>query len=208
MEKRVDSRRAVTEITIYTPDHPGLFARIAGAMALAGANIVDAKIHTLSNGKALDTFWVQDAHEGGALERPDKLARLTVRIEDALTKGPRHLEELVKKRPISERTRAFSVQPRVIISNSASRTHTVIEVNGLDRPGFLYDVTRTLTALNLQISGARIATFGERAVDVFYVKNAYGVQETHEGKLKQIHAALMEALGAAPELAREAIAAR
>jgi len=207
VEKRVDSKRAVTEITIYTPDHPGLFARIAGAMALAGANIVDAKIHTLSNGKALDTFWVQDAHEGGALERPDKLARLTVRIEDALTKGPRHLEELVKKRPISERTRAFSVQPRVIISNNASRTHTVIEVNGLDRPGFLYDVTRTLTGLNLQISGARIATFGERAVDVFYVKNAYGVQETHEGKLKQIRAALMEALGAAPEPAREAATA-
>jgi [protein-PII] uridylyltransferase len=207
IEKRVDAKRAVTEITIYTPDHPGLFARIAGAMALAGANIVDAKIHTLSNGKALDTFWVQDAHEGGPLERPEKLARLAVRIEDALTKGPRHLEELVKKRPIPERTRAFAVQPRVIINNNASRTHTVIEVNGLDRPGFLFDVTRTLTALNLQIFSARISTFGERAVDVFYVKNAYGVQETHEGKLKQIRAALLEALGGAPEPAREPAAA-
>ena len=207
VEKRVDTERAVTEITIYTPDHAGLFMRIAGAMALAGANIVDAKVHTLSNGKALDTFWVQDAHEGGALERPEKLARLSVRIEDALTKGPRHLEELVKKRPIPERTRAFTVQPRVIINNNASRTHTVIEVNGLDRPGFLHDVTRTLTALNLQISSARISTFGERAVDVFYVKNAYGVQESHEAKLKQIRAALMEALGGAPEPAREAATA-
>ena len=207
VEKRVDTQRAVTEITIYTPDHAGLFMRIAGAMALAGANIVDAKVHTLSNGKALDTFWVQDAHEGGALERPEKLARLAVRIEDALTKGPRHLEELVKKRPMPERARAFTVQPRVIINNNASRTHTVIEVNGLDRPGFLHDVTRTLTALNLQISSARISTFGERAVDVFYVKNAYGVQETHEAKLKQIRAALMEALGGAHEPAREAATA-
>src|SRR6185437_9001607 len=60
VEKRVDKLRAVTELTIYTADHAGLFSRIAGALAMCGANIVDAKIMTMSNGMALDTFWVQD----------------------------------------------------------------------------------------------------------------------------------------------------
>ena len=60
VQKRVDMARAVTEITLYTADHPGLFSRIAGALAVSGANIVDARIMTMSNGMALDTLWVQD----------------------------------------------------------------------------------------------------------------------------------------------------
>ena len=73
----------------------------------------------------------------------------------------------------------------------ASRTHTVIEVNGRDRQGLLYDLTRALSALNLQIGSAHITTFGETAVDVFYVKDVFGLQITHESKLKQIHADLL-----------------
>ena len=68
MKTRVLESRAVTEITVYAADHPGLFSRIAGALAVAGASIVDARIHTLTNGMALDTFWVQDAI-GGAFDR-------------------------------------------------------------------------------------------------------------------------------------------
>ena len=63
----------MTEVTLYTADHPGLFSRIAGALAVCGANIVDAKIMTMSNGMALDTFWVQD-RDGGAV-RPAGQAR-------------------------------------------------------------------------------------------------------------------------------------
>src|SRR5260370_20051566 len=77
VDKRVDIRSAVAEVTLYTADHPGLFSRVAGALAVSGANIVDARIMTMTNGMALDTFWVQDAN-GGAFDRPDKLARLAV----------------------------------------------------------------------------------------------------------------------------------
>jgi [protein-PII] uridylyltransferase len=89
---RVDPVNAVTEITLYTADHAGLFSRIAGALALAGANVVDAKILTMANGMALDTFWVQDA-DGGAFDRGDKLAKLAVLFEHVLagTRKP-HLE--------------------------------------------------------------------------------------------------------------------
>ena len=68
----------------------------------------------------------------------------------------------------------FQVEPRVLIDNNASRTHTVIEVNGRDRPGPLYDVAKTLKDLGLSISSAHIGTYGERVVDVFYVKDVFG----------------------------------
>src|SRR5260370_4318064 len=84
VDTRVDLRRSVTEVTLYTADHAGLFSRIAGALALAGANIVDAKILTLSNGMALDTFWMQD-QRGGAFDRPGKLAELALLFDNVLS---------------------------------------------------------------------------------------------------------------------------
>jgi len=82
------------------------------------------------------------------------------------------------------------VPPRVLIDNQASRTHTVIEVNGRDRPGLLHELTRELTRLNLQISSAKISTYGEKVVDVFYVKNLFGHQVEHPDKLAEIRTAL------------------
>lgn len=84
--------------------------------------------------------------------------------------------------------------PRVLIDNKASATHTVIEVNGRDRPGLLYDVTAAMTELGLQIASAHISTYGERVVDVFYVKDVFGLKVEHENKLKQVRARLTAAL--------------
>jgi [protein-PII] uridylyltransferase len=197
IDKRIDNYRGVTEITIYTADHPGLFSRFAGAMALSGANILDAKIFTMTNGMALDTFWIQD-ETGAPFERPDKLARLAARIEQTLAGRLRPMQELAKKSSLEGRTRVFTVAPRVLIDNEASRTHTVVEVNGRDRPGLLYHLTRALTGVGLQIASAHVTTYGEKAVDVFYVKDVFGLKVTHQGKLEQVRAALLEAL-AEPE---------
>ena len=93
-----------------------------------------------------------------------------------------------------ERTKHFHVEPRVLIDNEASSTHTIIEVNGRDRPGFLHVVTRALTRLNLQIASAHIATYGERAVDVFYVKDLFGLKLTEQPKRKRIRETLMAVL--------------
>jgi [protein-PII] uridylyltransferase len=185
VDTRVDARRAVTEVTLYTADHAGLFSRIAGALALAGANIVDAKILTLTNGMALDTFTVQD-QSGGAFDRPDKLAKLALLFENVLAGKVKPHLELARPGAIPSRTRVFTVPPRVLIDNKASLTHTVIEVNGRDRPGLLFAVTRALTGLNLQISSAKISTYGEKVVDVFYVKDLFGHKVEHEKKLHDI----------------------
>ncbi len=193
VDTRVDATRAVTEVTVYTADHPGLFSQIAGALALAGANIVDAKIHTMSNGMALDTFWVQD-RMGGAFDQPQKLAKLSVLFENVLMGKIKPNLDLEAPEKVPSRTRVFTVPPRVLIDNKASITHTVIEVNGRDRPGLLYEVTRALTRLNLQISSAKISTYGEKVVDVFYVKDLFGHKVEHEQKLADIRERLTEAL--------------
>ncbi len=198
IETRVDEARGATEFIIYTPDHAGLFAQIAGAMALGNVSVVDAKIVTLTTGMALDTFWVQDrshapiAGKGG-------LKRLWGRIEDALagTLQPRREIEKQRLKAIPSRTRVFKVPPRVIIDNEASANHTVIEINGRDRPGFLYDVTAALTAENLQIASAHISTYGERVVDVFYIKDVFGLKVENPDRLASVHAHLMDAIAAA-----------
>jgi [protein-PII] uridylyltransferase len=188
IEHRIDADRSVTEVTIYTLDTHGLFARLAGAMAISGANIVDAKIFTLANGMALDTFWLQDL-EGKPFDGPQRLARLAARVEIALSNRLDIARELdSQKSSWPRRDRVFTVQPRVLMDNNASDTFTVIEVNGRDRPGFLHIVTRALTRMNLQIATAHITTYGERAVDVFYVKDLFGLKIVNQDKLKQIAA--------------------
>jgi [protein-PII] uridylyltransferase len=120
---------------------------------------------------------------------------MAVMIERTLSGQLRPLQELAKRKPaLTNRTRVFKVPPRVLIDNKASTTHTVIELNGRDRPGLLYDVTRALTNLSLQISSAKISTYGEKAIDVFYVKDVFGLKITHESKLAQVHEKVLTAL--------------
>ena len=187
--------RAVTEVVVYTADHAGLFSRIAGALAIAGAAIVDARIHTLTDGMALDTFWIQDA-AGGPYDAPHRLARLSSLIEQALSGRLKLASEIRKatRSLIPGRMRAIHVPPRVVVDNRASNRHTVIEVNGRDRPGLLHDVTSAISEQGLQIASAHVTTYGVRAVDVFYVKDVFGMKVENERKLNQLRNALLEAL--------------
>lgn len=196
----------VLDLTVLCPDHPGVFSRITGAIALLGCSIVDAKIITLANGMALDSFSVHDP-KGELPVSDEKQERLRTSIEQVLT-GKRNAARELAKKPSSlpQRAKVFTVPPRVIIDNSISKTYTVIEVNGRDRPGFLYDVTRTLTDLGLQIGSAHISTYGERVVDVFYVKDIFGMKIDHQSKLRQLRERLMTILEAerqAPALKRK-----
>ncbi|MGZ5826994.1 MAG: [protein-PII] uridylyltransferase [Xanthobacteraceae bacterium] len=168
-----DQARGVTTLTVLTPDHPWLLSVIAGACAMAGANIVDAQIYTTADGLALDTIAVSRE-----FDRDDDEARRAARIAEAIEKalvGELKLPEVVAKRAASRgRARAFALEPEVSINNQWSNVYTVIEVSGLDRTGLLYELTTTLSKLNLNIASAHVATFGERVVDVFYVTDLLG----------------------------------
>ena len=207
VEARIDHFRAATTITVYASDRPGLFARVAGAMAGVGASILDAKIFTTADGMALDTFSIHEEgslHETGAVHQAgsgaaageDKLARLTRAIEDAVAGEAMPEPSRTPRSARARRLAAFAVEPQVSIDNRASERFTVIEVEGRDRPALLYDLTRALARFHLSISSAHIATFGERAVDVFYVTNRKGAKITRSDSLKRIRGRLIEALRA------------
>ena len=193
-----DAFRAVTEITLFAPNHPRLLAMVAGACTGAGANIVDAQISTTRDGMALDTIHLEREFDH-AEDEERRAARIASSIEKLL-KGEVRLAEVVatKKKP-KARLSAFTVEPQVVIDNTLSDALTVIEINGLDRPGLLYDVTRTISDLNLDIASAHIATFGEKAVDVFYVTDLTGKKITSSSRESMIRDRLTKALVAKPE---------
>ncbi|PVE25844.1 [protein-PII] uridylyltransferase [Microvirga sp. KLBC 81] len=185
-----DHFRGVTELTVLSPDHPRLLAIITGACAAAGGNIVDAQIFTTTDGMALDTIVLSRAfdRDEDELRRAERVARA---IERAL-KGEVKIADLVESKRPSKPSRAFNVPPEVTIDNSLSSRQTVIEISGLDRPGLLYDLTTALGKLNLNIASAHIVTFGEKAVDVFYVTDLTGTKVTHAGRQATIRRTLLD----------------
>ncbi|PCI33811.1 MAG: [protein-PII] uridylyltransferase [Alphaproteobacteria bacterium] len=189
----VDEFQSISELTIYAQDHPGLFARMTGAIAVSGASIQDAKIFTTKDGMALDTFWIQET-DGGLFKDKHKLDRLRKTIGRTLAGELLPRKELAALRSRSRKSDSFSVEPRVLIDNKASNRYTVIELNGLDRPGFLYLLSQALVDLKLSIGSAHIATFGERAVTVFFICDLFGHKVHNENKLTKIRDKLMEAL--------------
>jgi len=180
-----------TEVTVTTADRQGLFAILSGAMAASGASIVAARIFTLSNGMVQDVFQIQNL-KGHVY---DNNAFLNKTIKAALD-GKLDLNTEIRERQKTapKKTALFKNLPRVIIDNDASVSNTVIEVNGGDRPGFLYAITSALTRQGLQISAAKVTTFGSRAVDVFYVRDNFGLKILHPGKLKTIENSLKQEL--------------
>jgi [protein-PII] uridylyltransferase len=188
---------AVTELTVLAPDHPWLLSIIAGACAMAGANIVDAQIYTTTDGRALDTISVSREFERDEDEER-RAKRITDSIEKAL-RGDLRLPDMMGKRVAPKgRIRAFALEPTVTINNQWSHRFTMVEITGLDRTGLLFDLTATLSKLNLNIASAHVATFGERVVDVFYVTDLMGAQITSPTRQAAIKRALI-ALFAKPE---------
>ena len=193
---KADTERDITELIVYAPGHPGLFASIAGAMALGGASVMDARIVTQNDGMALDTFWFQSG-EGRAFDDPGRLQRLHQRIGKAVRGELRTEREIARAQQRTRRSKAtmFVVPSRVLIDNVASTDSTVIEVNCRNRLGLLFDLTSVLTRNRLQISSAHISTFGERVVDVFYVRDSSGLKIDDERRLDVLRTALLAAAG-------------
>ncbi len=186
-----DAERGVTELTVLAPDHPRLLSTLAGACAIAGANIVDAQIYTTTDGLALDTISVsrEFAEQDDEARRAGRIA---ASIEKALC-GDLRLPEVVAKRSLAKtRLKAFALEPEVMVNNQWSNRYTVIEVTGLDRPGLLYELTATLSKLNLNIASAHVATFGERVVDVFYVTDLLGAKIEAPQRQAAIRRALIQ----------------
>ncbi len=194
-----DPDRDATRACFVMADHPGIFARLAGALALVGANVVDARSYTTKDGYVTDAFWIQDA-EGHPYEA-SRLKRLTRMIERIL-KGEVVTREAMKSRDkVKKRERAFERPTHITFDNDGSDIYTIIEVDTRDRPGLLYDLTRTLASANVYIANAVIATYGEQAVDAFYVKDMFGLKYHSQSKQRTLEKKLRQAIAEGTERA-------
>ena len=188
LEVHDDTLRDCSEITIICQDHAGLFARLAGACALAGLTILDARITTTHDGLAIDALHVADRDKSGPLAQ-DKATRLKQTMRDVLA-GKVIVPDRLGGAPRRAHIEAFDLRPQLRIDNNLADDASIIEVSGLDRPGLLYALLRALYELNLSVSAARIATFGERVVDVFHVTDLAGGQITDAARKKKLRAVL------------------
>ncbi|MCO5063720.1 MAG: [protein-PII] uridylyltransferase [Rhizobiaceae bacterium] len=188
---KVHRFEAVTEITVLAQDHPRLLSVTTGACAAAGGNIVDAQIFTTSDGRALDTILISREfdHDEDELRRGQRVGQL---IEDVLS-GKSWLPDIIEKRK-AKRTRAFVIEPRAAVRNALSNRFSVIEVEGLDRPGLLSEITGALSDLLLDITSAHITTFGEKVIDTFYVTDLTGQKIENPSRQKAIQARLLQIL--------------
>nr|WP_094020877.1 [protein-PII] uridylyltransferase [Maliponia aquimaris] len=169
-----DQDRDATRVCFALQDHPGIFSRLSGALALSGANVVDARTFTTKDGYATAAFWIQDAD--GAPYEDTRIPRLRDTIRKTL-KGEVVTREAIRpKEKLKKRERAFKVPTHITFDNDGSEIFTIIEVDTRDRQGLLFDLTRTLASLNIYIASAVIATFGEQVVDTFYVKDMFGLK--------------------------------
>ncbi|RXR30972.1 [protein-PII] uridylyltransferase [Sphingobium fluviale] len=189
---QVYPERGASLVTIYAADHPGIFYRIAGAIYLAGASIIDARIHTTRDGMAIDNFLVQDPL-GRPFDEPSQLARIERAIEDALA-NKQKLQPRLEARPLSRtRAEAFAIAPVVLIDNKASNRFTVIEIHARDKPALLFNLAYALFQSKVTVHSAHISTYGERAVDTFYITDLLGGKIESKSRLQTLERRLLDA---------------
>ena len=188
-----DPESGATRISVFTPDREGLFYRICAGLAAAGANIIDARVHTTRDGMALDNLLVLDARGRPYGDRRLR-ARLVGSVEAALSGAEPALPEPARGRA---RSSAFRVAPSVVVADKASSRTTVVEINALDRPALLASLASAIRRFGHQIHSAHIATYGERAVDVFYLTRADGKKLGPE-EIERLRAALLDAAHSLP----------
>ena len=194
-----DDDRDATRVCFALDDHPGIFSRLAGALALVGANVVDARTFTSKDGYATAAFWIQDAD--GSPYEDVRIPRLREMIRKTLMGEVKPREMIRTRDKLKKRERAFNVPTSITFDNEGSEIYTIIEVDTRDRPGLLYDLTRTLSESNVYIASAVIATYGEQVVDTFYVKDMFGLKFFTPSKQRTLERRLRDAIAAGKERA-------
>ena len=192
IELTPDTDRDATRICFALSDHPGIFSRLAGALALVGANVVDARSYTSKDGFATAAFWIQDGD--GSPYNQARFSRLRRMIEKTLSGEVIPREAIKERDKFKKREKAFKVPTSITFDNEGSEIYTIIEVDTRDRPGLLFDLTRTLANMNVYIASAVIATYGEQVVDSFYVKDMFGLKFHSESKQKKLEQNLRQAI--------------
>jgi len=189
---------STARVAVAALDRPGLFADLAATLAMAGADIVGARLATAVDGTALDVFELQDGSGSPfGQSEPRRLAILVKALERAALKGAR--TSAIEGPRVSARRAVFDVRPVVRIDLDAGNSAVVVEVSGADRPGLLADLARTIARHEFSTRSAHVASFGERAVDGFYITETDGQKPTNRARLEALKADLLEVLDWKPQ---------
>ncbi|MDA7545378.1 [protein-PII] uridylyltransferase [Alphaproteobacteria bacterium] len=189
-----ESKLKATELLVIAPDHHGLFSLISGLVSASGYDVVNAKIITRSDGYALDTFFIQNKNRQPIIGEHSKKKLLKV-ISQGL-EGNFNVEKALNKRweEIPARFRAIKAPTRVIIDNNMSDQYSILEIKCKNAPGVLYRITKVITSLGLQINTANVSTYGDRVVDIFYIKDAFGLKIDNNKSMDKVKMSILKTL--------------
>ena len=182
-------------LAVVARDRPGLLSVIAGALALSGLSILSAQAFTTEDGLALDLFDVEPAFHGEIDE--ERWRRFRGDLRHAL-EGRSSLEHRVAEKQRHYPAVRADVETRVHVDNEASDAFTVVEVSAADRVGLLYQLTAALHILGLDVHLAKVATYGGRVVDAFYVRDASGGKVEDPADVRVLRERVAKAISSNP----------
>jgi [protein-PII] uridylyltransferase len=180
------------DIVIATKDVKGLFSQLSGALTYVGFNIVSANINTRKTGNVLDVFTVNMGKHDLKYDRKMLMDKLNNILEKIITKGEKIDELVLAKTKKYHKKSIFKEKNEVLFDNVSSEEYTVIDVFASDHMGLLFEITRTLNMLSLNIYFSKISTYGDRAVDVFYVKKDN--RKILDSEMEHIRNAILKAI--------------
>lgn len=184
-----------SEFLIYTPDRDDLFVIMTAGFDRLNLSIMDARIHTLRNGFALDTFVVLD-HAGEPVSNPRMLTSLQQAMRDQLL-NPRPGRDLLSAH-LPRQMKHFPIETRVMFNPSPQGQLTTMEVTAQDRPGLLYQVALALKHCRVNLVAAKVATYGERAEDIFFINDRNRQPLTDPEQLKCLEKEIAQRLEPPP----------
>ncbi|MFN0023811.1 MAG: [protein-PII] uridylyltransferase [Parvularculaceae bacterium] len=187
-------RDEAIEAIVYAKDRAGLLADLAGAIASVGGNVRSVHAITLDDGRIIDVFTIQPPEGGAADAIGDFVRALHAGLLGAARGRPAAAPSIARR--VGDRRTIFTVPADVRLDSQASDEALVVETEGRDRPGLLYSLTAAIAELGLTIRSAHIATYGERAVDAFYLQDEKGEKiadmRTHLAIRKKLLSVLVE----------------
>jgi len=188
-------REEYDEFVFWGNDEKGLIYKICGVLSASNVNILGARIFTTKDNRVLDVFYVNKLGRSTSDEK-EIWYKIDYNLKEVL-KGKLDVDELVNKRKstVSSYNKVIpKYPPRIEVDNNSSEHFTVIDIYTHDRPGLLYDVTKTLNKLRLNIYYAKISTKVDQVVDVLYISNSKGKKIKDKKRLERIKNSLMDSL--------------
>lgn len=185
-------RPGTYDVAVVAADRPGLLARIAGSLSLGGLSILSAHAFTTEDGVAIDLFAVESAFPGDVDE--DRWRRFRHTLRTGL-EGRLWLEERVREKRRHYPPPAADIPTEIRVLDDESDFYTVVEVETADRIGLLHDLAQAFQDAGLDVHLAKVATYGPRVVDVFYVRDLEGQKVAEAGRTAEVEQAIRWRLG-------------